>query len=609
MVKKLMVSMLALAAFTSCSDDLGITSVKEAETLDPGKKFEVVASVSGADAKLTRGIFVPSETEDLVKNGLNVTMFTQTGKNAWKSTSNTTGKLLFTTEGKGFGNAQASWTEAGINDVYGVYSYQNALHYDQTSAMKLQGDNSVYPLDGDPVVAHFKGSYQDSIPLTLYHIGAQVRLDCENKSDYDIRVSAELDCFYGYKATNFTWKEPVAYKLSSGTEVKKLPNSCWKVSNENFVALALGKTAGSVKEPFTNKSGVKTLVRVNTVPILYKAVDDKYSDTQIKYTIYWQKNGVEQTPIVYTKKVEELQAGVCHIYKLNIEGSQFPKPILASEVKVDEWTDRTVEWTVKPWETVKHNIKVSSNDESMGTVNLSGINSVAEGETLTLKAEPLKGFKFVKWSDGEVSATRTITATKDMEITAIFAKYKSLYTLSKSEFTVSEDNKMSLSTDGHTWTKGIVADAETGIVIPTGTGYSDKVFNLDPDNEGKLILKEPTETFVYIPVPKGSWTLTFNDKTLEYKLVAKESVEDYRAKAKECIDHYESEYGDINDFSNVTEDSKKALLDAVNHLKELLAKQGTENSEFKEAVDSYWAAVKNIKTTDIDVDIEEPTVK
>lgn len=604
-----MVSMLALVAITSCSDDLGITSVKEAETLDPGKKFEVAAVMSGADAKLTRGIFVPSETEDLIKNGLNVTMFTQTGKNAWKSANNSTGKLLFTTEGQGFGNVQASWTEAGINDVYGVYSYQNTLHYDQTNAIKLQGDGSAYPLDGDPVVAHFKGSYQDSIPLTLYHIGAQVRLDCENKSDYDIRVSAELDCFYGYKATNFTWKEPVAYRLSSGTEVMKLPNSCWKVSNENFVALALGTTAGTVKNPFNNKSGVKTLVRVNTVPILYKSVDDKYPDTQIKYTIYWQKNGVEQTPIVYTKKVEELQAGICHIYKLNIEGSQFPKPVLASEVKVDEWTDNTVEWTVKPWETVKHNIKISSNDELMGSVSLSGINSVAEGEEITVKAEPLPGFKFVKWSDGDENATRIITSTKDMEITAIFAKYKALYTMSKNEFMVNEDNKMSVSIDGHTWTKDIVADAETGIVIPTGTGFNDEVFNLDPNNEGKLVLKSSTETFTYIPIPKGSWTIIFNDKTLEYKLVAKEISEDYLAKAKECIDHYESEYGNINDFSNVTEDSKKALLDAVNHLKELLEKQVTDNSELKEAIDAYWAAVKNIKTTDIDVDVEEPTVK
>lgn len=605
-----MVNMLALVALSSCSEDLGITSVKEAETLDPGKKFSITASMSGADNQLTRAIFVPSTQSDLEQNGFNVTMYTQTAKNAWKTTDNESGKLLFTASEGTYGNAKAMWTESGRNDLYAVYSYRNSVYYDQSNSNHIQGDKGVYPLDGDPVVGHFNGSYQSSIPLDLYHIGAQVRLDVENKSDYDIVVSGELDSFYAAYATNFTWKDPIDYTLSNGTKVKKLPNDCWKVSENNFCSLALGTSAGSVKEPFTNQSGVKTLVRVNTIPILYKSSSENYPDTQVKFTIYWYKDGVAQDPIIYTKKVEELQAGVCHIFKLNIEGKLFPKPVLAKEVNVDEWTDSSVEWTVKPWEQKKVCLNVSSNDETMGTVNLSGSNQIACGEKVTLKATPKAGYKFVKWSDGNTKATRDLEVNSDLTLKAIFAKYKKLYVQTNTAWQVTDADAMKLQEDGHTWKATIVADASTtGFVVPTGTGYSDKVFNLDKATTGKLKLQSPTDTYVYIPITEGTWSFTFNDKTLEYTLTKVKSVLDLKSESQSCVDQYNNDYdGDIYSFDNIKEESKAAIRAAVDKLKELITKESVTADELQKAIDKYRYEIEHIQRTDTEVDIEDPKV-
>lgn len=53
-----------------------------------------------------------------------------------------------------------------------------------------------------------------------------------------------------------------------------------------------------------------------------------------------------------------------------------------------------------------------------GTVSGSGTYNY--GATATLKATPSAGYHFVKWSDGNTSATRTVTVTKDATYTATF---------------------------------------------------------------------------------------------------------------------------------------------------------------------------------------------
>ena len=62
-------------------------------------------------------------------------------------------------------------------------------------------------------------------------------------------------------------------------------------------------------------------------------------------------------------------------------------------------------------EYVQDTITVNSNDKSMGSVEISPKQvSYEEGEKVTMKATPVKGFEFVKWSDGATVNPRTYVA-------------------------------------------------------------------------------------------------------------------------------------------------------------------------------------------------------
>ena len=94
-------------------------------------------------------------------------------------------------------------------------------------------------------------------------------------------------------------------------------------------------------------------------------------------------------------------------------------------------------------------------------------------------------------------------------------------------------NKMTQGDDNHTWTKKLSVteankgwDGTIGFIIPTGTSYSAKVFNLDKNNPGHVVLLSSDQTYVYIPVETGDWILTLNDKTLEYTLTSQSSATD-----------------------------------------------------------------------------------
>lgn len=55
-----------------------------------------------------------------------------------------------------------------------------------------------------------------------------------------------------------------------------------------------------------------------------------------------------------------------------------------------------------------------------GTGTVTGGGTYEQGKTATLTATPNTGYKFVKWSDGNTSATRTVTVTANATYTAIF---------------------------------------------------------------------------------------------------------------------------------------------------------------------------------------------
>ncbi|MBQ0165032.1 MAG: Ig domain-containing protein [Bacteroidales bacterium] len=67
-----------------------------------------------------------------------------------------------------------------------------------------------------------------------------------------------------------------------------------------------------------------------------------------------------------------------------------------------------------------YTITVTSSNTSMGTVSGSG--TYESGQTVTVKATPASGYRFVKWSDGSVQNPYTFTAIKDISLTATFAQ-------------------------------------------------------------------------------------------------------------------------------------------------------------------------------------------
>ena len=65
-------------------------------------------------------------------------------------------------------------------------------------------------------------------------------------------------------------------------------------------------------------------------------------------------------------------------------------------------------------------ISAVSNNDAYGTVN--GTGAYAEGETVTLKATPAEGYKFVRWQDGNTDNPRTFKAKESAVYTAYFGR-------------------------------------------------------------------------------------------------------------------------------------------------------------------------------------------
>lgn len=68
---------------------------------------------------------------------------------------------------------------------------------------------------------------------------------------------------------------------------------------------------------------------------------------------------------------------------------------------------------------VKKTVALSVSPTGAGTVTGGG--QYDEGASATLKAVAASGFHFVKWSDNNTSATRTVTVNGDLNLQAIFA--------------------------------------------------------------------------------------------------------------------------------------------------------------------------------------------
>ena len=70
--------------------------------------------------------------------------------------------------------------------------------------------------------------------------------------------------------------------------------------------------------------------------------------------------------------------------------------------------------------TRQYSLNISSADTSKGTVDTSVNKSYSEGSRVNIKATPASGYVFDKWSDGNTSATRTVTMNANTTLVASF---------------------------------------------------------------------------------------------------------------------------------------------------------------------------------------------
>ncbi|MDR1203676.1 MAG: T9SS type A sorting domain-containing protein [Tannerellaceae bacterium] len=70
------------------------------------------------------------------------------------------------------------------------------------------------------------------------------------------------------------------------------------------------------------------------------------------------------------------------------------------------------------FEVIMYTVRVTANNASMGEV--SGGGTYAANTTATITATPYSGYRFIRWNDGSILNSRTITVTQDITYTALF---------------------------------------------------------------------------------------------------------------------------------------------------------------------------------------------
>lgn len=100
-----------------------------------------------------------------------------------------------------------------------------------------------------------------------------------------------------------------------------------------------------------------------------------------------------------------------------IEGKNVPKAILQDEVPeasvVENFDPKPA-----PTPTTKYKVILNVSPDNSGTVT--GAGEYDENTKVNITATPKTGYEFVKWSDDDTNASREITVTADVTLTATF---------------------------------------------------------------------------------------------------------------------------------------------------------------------------------------------
>lgn len=192
------------------------------------------------------------------------------------------------------------------------------------------------------------------------------------------------------------------YMNATGGDVKAVTV---KVPSEagTLTYVGHGTKFGGNENVYTYVGSAATLKAGNTIKISIEgagAWSRTYSDNQ--YTSHFNTE-------VYTIKDEDVSRFAACNYTLTI---------LVEEGGTCKSVEISGSSSGGSGETSTYTLTLSASEG--GTV--SGAGTYAEGTTVLIKAIPNDGYKFVKWSDGNTYASRSVTITNDnIELTATFA--------------------------------------------------------------------------------------------------------------------------------------------------------------------------------------------
>lgn len=597
-MSKTIKSALLLSAITCISCNK--TEITPTRWINELSDKQVQSTVKVSDYVNSKTVWYNSKLDSLNKYGFEVTSFNAVNNKMWQE--------HFTRSENSFSSDKAMWTKAGKMNFYAAHP--STFYFDDKQVLQ-QNTSTSWPLNYDPIVSYVKSEETDVVKFDFYHVASQVKMTVSNNSDWDVRVSGELIAFYSWGT--FKWQEPEFQDVDEFTQSKKLKASCWTASDDYFSAAAIGSTAGSKEVPFMKGDKAQLLV-TNVVPIVYDGHEvpsvvtgtTTYPSTRVRFTVYYQKNNVECTPLVYEKEIKSLVPGICYNFHLDIQGSYEPQAMI-STATVDDFTEVTDDIIVKPWETKTYKVTLSA-DESMGKVT--GAGEVKEGEQVTISAIPNDGYEFKFWSDGSTEAIRKLTVTKDITLTATFAEkpaYSALYILFADAWQADEANALERQPDNHTWKKTITltdsnknySNEGPGFFIVSSTGYNYTAFY---GSTSDVLVKGDQNTYpqTLIIADAGTYDFTFNDKTLKYSLEKAKTLEEYKAELQALIASYESD--DPNGY-DYTEASLKVYNDALAAAKEAL--NSTDINVVKNAKEALEKAYKALSTGSSEVELPD----
>lgn len=311
-------------------------------------------------------------------------------------------------------------------------------------------------------------TYNSLCPITIY--------PCTDDADFPAYTTAECTTKSGriYRTDRCTITK--FYKNSSGDDVCKVTypvsGGGTKTAYAKTSRFIYDKSFSPAQKTITAKTNVSAYAGADTISGWYISsgdkiyvlgrdgngntqvaypVDDGYKVAWIKYyTVKYNANGGSNAPgnqyktqnanLTLTSSKPSRTGYTFNSWNTGKSGGG-TKYSSGGTYKSNSSDTLYAQWTINSYK-----LTVNSADTSMGTV--SGGGTYNYGSSATLKATPKTGYSFVKWSDGNTSATRTVSVTAAATYTATFKANS--YTVT----TNSTNNSAGTASGGGTYSYG-----------------------------------------------------------------------------------------------------------------------------------------------------------